>query len=211
MRTGDPDWLDLTIDLTIDDHAQAASFNVRATDAYRLALSSAVPFLGAIRTAPVVLLLTHPALDALATPADYAFQRPDWPLGALHPDAPPGLGAWWKNRLAALVDLFGAQHVANSVAATFLTPWCSEAFEARLRLPSRPRMLALAASAAARDALVLILRGGDLWTEHPEIAGLPPTRRFYPRTWRTTRIDRDNLGDDAWTTVCKRIGVHAWL
>jgi hypothetical protein len=170
-----------------------------------------VPFLGAIRTAPVVLLLTHPALDALATPADYAFHRADWPLAALHPDAPPGLGGWWKNRLAALVELFGAQHVANSVAVTFLTPWCSEAFEARLRLPSRPRMLALGASAAARDALVLILRGGDLWTEHPDIASLPPTRRFYPRTWRTTRLDRDNLGDDAWTTVCKRIGVHAWL
>jgi hypothetical protein len=72
-------------------------------------------------------------------------------------------------------------------------------------------MLALAADAAARDALLLLLRHQELWTEHEAIAALPPTRRFGPRVWRVTEINSRNLGDTAWTTLCKRIEIHAWI
>jgi hypothetical protein len=211
MLQGDDDWRRLTGDIFRDDFARASEHNQRASAESRLSVAWPVPFLGPIMTAPVVLLLTHPALDSRVQPGDYAFQRAGWPLSMLHPDAPAGLGEWWEGRLGRLVDEFGPQHVANSVAAAFLTPWPSVAFESQLRLPSRERTLALAASAAARDAVMLILRGGELWTEDADIAALPPSRRFYPRTWHTTRVDPDNLGEEAWSTVCRRVAVHAWL
>jgi hypothetical protein len=177
----------------------------------RLSVEAPVPFLGAVMTAPVVLLMTHPALDLRVTPEDYFFRQCGWPFAAMHPDAPAGLSEWWQYRLSSLVEEFGAQHVANSVAAVFLTPWPSESFDSTLRLPSRRSMLALAASAVARDALIVMLRGGELWTEDPDIAALPATRYFTPRTWRTTRVSQDNLGDAAWEAIQKRVEVHAWL
>jgi hypothetical protein len=204
---GDADWERLSGAIAAED-GEAAQHHAGAVVH---APGGPVPFVGAIMTAPVVLLLTHPAVDAHVSPADYAFQRDGWPLAALHPEAPSGLAERWRCRLEALVELFGAQHVSHSVAAVFLSPWPSETFDARVRLPSRSRLLEIGASAAARDALLLIPRGGDSWTEHSGIAALPPTRRFHPKTWRTTRVGLANLGAEAWTILCKRVAVHAWL
>jgi hypothetical protein len=212
MLQGDPDWWRLAETISNEDRASAIEHNAHALLEHRLHEHlGPVPCVGAIMTAPVVLLLSHPALDARSTPHDYSFWRPGWPLSALHPDAPQGIAECWRSRVAALVDLFGAQHVSNSVAAVFLAPWRSVTFADRLRLPSRRRMLDLAAGAAARDALLLMLRHEDLWTEHAMIAALPSTRRFNPRWWRVTELNRRNLGDDAWTTMCRRIEIHAWL
>jgi hypothetical protein len=211
MLQGDDDWRKLAAAIVDDDVAPALRHNEATPAELRLGLDAPVPFLGPIMTAPVVLLLSHPAIDTRIAPADYAYRQEGWPLSVLHPQAPPGLAERWRDRLGALVDAFDARHVANTVAAVFLTPWPSVAFDSGLRLRSRARMLALAASAAQRDALVLVLRGGELWTEHADIAALPTSRRFYPKTWRTTRIDRDNLGDDAWSAIVRRVGIHAWL
>ena len=212
MLQGDPDWWRLAETISNEDRAAAIEHNAHAEPEYRLYDSlGPVPCVGAIMTAPVVLLLSHPALDGRSTPRDYSFRREGWPLSALHPDAPKGIAERWHNRVSALVDLFGAQHVSNAVAAVFLNPWRSFAFEDRLRLPSRKRMLNLAGSAAVRDALLLMLRHQDLWTEHAVIAALPSTRRFNPRWWRVTELNQRNLGDDAWTTICKRIEIHAWI
>jgi hypothetical protein len=84
-------------------------------------------------------------------------------------------------------------------------------FTAEPRLPSRTRMQQLAATAGARDATLLMLRGGDLWTEQAEVARLPSTRLVVPRSWRAASVNVANLGDQAFTAVCKRIEVHAWL
>lgn len=212
MHQGDQDWWRLAQTISNEDRACAIEHNARASVEHRLHIAlGPVPCVGAIMTAPVVLLLSHPGLDARSTAQDYCFRRPGWPLSALHPDSPPGAGEWWRSRLAALVERFGAHHVSNAVAAVFLTPWCSVAFDDRLRLPSRHHLLDLAAKAAARDALMLILRGEDLWTEHPDIASLPATRGFRPKSWRVTEIDCKNPGENAWTAVCRRIEVHAWL
>jgi len=195
-----------------EDRVWVAAHNSKAAPEYRAYDSlGPVPCIGAIMTAPVVLLSSHPALDGESTPQDYSFQRPGWPLSALHPEAPRGIANSWHKRLSALVELFGAQRVSNAVAGAFLTPWRSFAFDDRLRLPSRTRMLNLAASAAARDALLLMLRHQDLWTEHAVIAALPSTRRFNPRWWRVTEVNHRNLGDDAWSAICKRVETHAWI
>lgn len=215
MLQGDPDWRTLSAAITFEDHAAVVSHNTRTTaiaaDTAIKVAHGPVPFLGAVMTAPVVLLLSHPETGARSTLDDYAFQRDGWPFAALHPDAPGGIGDLWRARFAALIDIFGAQHVANAIATTFLTPWCSVAFAERLRLPSRPRMLGLAAATAARDAVILPLRHATLWTEHEAIAALPATRRFQPRLWRAAEINVGNLGDVAWTALCKRIEVHAWI
>ena len=212
MVQGDPDWWRLAETISAEDGAWVAAHNSKAAPEYRAYDSlGPVPCAGAIMTAPVVLLLSHPALDGESTPQDYSFQRTGWPLSALHPEAPRGIAKTWRDRLGALVELFGAQHVSNAIAGAFLTPWRSFAFDDRLRLPSRARMLNLAAGAAARDALLLMLRHQDLWTEHAVLAALPSTRRFNPRWWRVTEVNQRNLGDDAWTTICKRVETHAWI
>ncbi len=212
MLQGDQEWWRLAETLSNEDRAGAMEHNLRASPEHRLHLAlGPVPCVGAITTAPVVLLLSHPGLEAQSTAQDYCFRRSGWPLSALHPDAPPGVAEWWRGRLEALVDRFGGQHVSNAVAAVFLTPWCSQAFDERLRLPSRQRILDLAGKAAARDALLLMVRGENLWTEHADIASLPATRRLNPRSWRVTDINARNLGEDAWSAVCRRIEIHAWL
>jgi hypothetical protein len=212
MLQGDPDWWRLAATIKDDDHGAALQHNAQAEPEYRLYQSlGPVPCVGAIMTAPVVLLLSHPVLNGRSTPADYSFYRPGWPLSALHPEAPAGIAERWRNRVGALTNLFGAQHVSNAVAAVFLNPWRSFAFADRLRLPSRGRMLDLAASAASRDAILLMPRYQDLWTEHAVIAALPSTRRFNCRWWQATELSERNLGDDAWSALCRRIETHAWI
>ena len=212
MLQGDPDWWRLCETIANEVRPSVNEHNAHAVPEYRLYDRLApVPCLGAVATAPIVLLLSRPALDGRSTPEDYSFYRRGWPLSALHPDAPRGIAERWHRRVAPLVELFGAQHVANTVAAVFLTPWRSFAFADRLRLPSRPRMLGLAAGTAARDALLLMPQHQDLWTENAAIAALPPTRLFSPRSWQIADLSSRNLGDDAWTTICRRIEIHAWL
>jgi hypothetical protein len=212
MRQGDLDWWRLADTICTEDRPRALEHNAHAAPQHRLELAlGPVPCAGAIMTAPVVVLLSHPLLDAQSTPDDYSFRRAGWPLAALHPEAPRGIAAWWRDRLGPLIDRFGAQHVSNAVAAAFLTPWRSIAFDDRLRLPSRQRMLDLGASAAARDAFTITLRGDELWTEHAAIAALPPTRRVKPGAWRLTEFNARTIGDDAWSSICRRIEVHAWI
>ena len=212
MHQGDQDWLSLSASIAREDHVAAKRYNAHAPSERKLGLSlGPVPFAGAIMTAPVVLLLSHPMEDGRATTHDYAFTRAGWPLSALHPQAPLAPAAWWRARVAALVHHFGAQHLANSIAAVYLTPWHAITLDALLRLPSRQRMLDLAATAAARDAILVVMQGSDLCTEHPDIASLPPARRVRTRSWRGTELSGRNLGDDVWDLICKRIEVHAWL
>jgi hypothetical protein len=210
MLHGDEDWQRLAGSIRADDRLEALSHNVRAGAEFRLRLPlGPVPFCGAIMTAPVVMLLAHPSWGGMSAPAS-AFRRQGWPLAALHPDAPAPLLDWWRTRLAALIDRFGAQHVANAVAAIYLCPWHSERFDEKLRLPSRRRMLELAASAAARDAMLVVTSAVELWTEHPTLASLPSTRRVHLRSWRRTELSPLNLGRD-WDSLCARIQVHAWI
>ena len=213
MVQGDQDWWRQADAIALEDRADVDRHNAGAAPHHRLhAAAGPIPCIGAITTAPVVMLLSHPALAGEWTPDDYRYSRAGWPLSTLHPDAPTGLRDAWRGRLGALIDLFGAHHVSNSVAAVFLTPWCSVAATAEhLRLPSRQRMLDLAATAAARDAVLVMLRDEQLWTEHAVIAALPPTRRFGANVWRVKDLGPRALGEDSWTILCKRISVHAWI
>src|SRR5262252_3633122 len=112
MLYGDADWRRLTAAIRAEDRAQAETYNATASSERRLAdAAGPIPFMGAVMTAPIVLLLSHPPLDTLATAVDYTFAREGWPLAPLHHDAPLGLSDWWHDRLAALIAEFGEQHV----------------------------------------------------------------------------------------------------
>jgi hypothetical protein len=61
-----------------------------------------------------------------------------------------------------------------------------------------------------RGAIMMVLRAAELWTEHPEIAALPPSRRIHARSWRASHVHPDNIGDEAWVAVCRRVEAHIW-
>jgi hypothetical protein len=71
-------------------------------------------------------------------------------------------------------------------------------------------MLALAAGAAARGALLLVTAYDELWTERAEIANLSLEQRLHPRSFRATHVSVENLGAAAWHAVCRRIEGHHW-
>jgi hypothetical protein len=197
--------------IAIEDADTIAAYNSRTAAPRRLRTEfGALPYEGDIEHAPVVLLVASPAHDPAALPKDHAFQHWGWPLAFLHPDAPVRLRAIWHTRLASLIDAFGAQHVANTVAALPLTPWASADFDESLRLPSRARMLDLAGAAANRGALLIVTCDDEQWTESQEVADLGCDRRFHTRSWQATHVSIDNLGAASWHAVCRRIETHRW-
>ena len=197
--------------IAIEDADTIAAYNARAGQPRRLRTElGALPYEGDIEHAPVVLLVANPAHDPAALPKDHAFQHWGWPLAFLHPDAPVRLRALWHARLASLIDAFGAQHVANTVAALPLTPWASVDFDESLRLPSRARMLDLACAAANRGAILIVTCGDEQWTETQEVADLGCDRRLHARSWQATHVSVDNLGPASWHAVCRRIETHRW-
>lgn len=197
--------------IAYEDADAVAAYNARAGDALRLRTDlGPLPYEGDIENAPIVLLVAKPAYDRTSVQLDHAFHQRGWPLAFLHPGAPEQLRSIWVARLESLIDAFGAQHVANSVAALPLTPWASTDFDERLRLPSRARMLDLAAAAANRGATMIVACGEEQWTEVHEVADLGPERRIRARSWRATHLTSENLGAAAWHAICRRIECHKW-
>lgn len=197
--------------IAIEDADTVAAYNARAPEPFRLRTEFGVlPYEGDIEHAPVVLLVANPTYDRTAVPLDHAFQHWGWPLAFLHPDAHVRLRAIWLARLASLIEAFGAQHVANSVAALPLTPWASSNFDESLRLPSRARMLDLAGTAANRGALLIVTSSDEQWTEAQGVADLGCERRFHARSWQATHVSLENLGAAAWHAACRRIEAHHW-
>jgi hypothetical protein len=193
------------------DAEAIAAHNAKACAPLRLREElGPLPYDGDLGGAPLVLLVGTPACEMSATRRDAQSVHRGWPLSGLHPHAPATLRSLWHARLAGLIEAFGAQHVANSVAALPLTPWACDEFDERLRLPSRHEMLALAAGAASRGALLLVTGCDELWTECGEIANLSLEQRLHPRSFRATHVSVENLGAAAWHAVCRRVEEHHW-
>ncbi len=202
---------ELAESIAFADADAIAAYNARAAAPRRFHPElGPMPFDGDIARAPLVLLVGSPSCDMSAPAKMHQSPRRGWPLSGLHPDAPAALRALWHARLAGLIEAFGTQHVANSVAALPLTPWACDEFDERVRLPSRREMLALAGVAAARGALLLVTCWDELWTECTEVANLHCEQRFHPKSFRTTHVSVENLGAAAWHAVCRRIEAHHW-
>ena len=198
--------------LNDDDAAWVALHNAHAEPGARLDTAHGpVPTLGAIATAPVVLLAAHPEIDVATPSSAYGFRRAGWPFALLHPDAPAGPSGRWSRRLGSLVHRFGARHVAHSVAVVFLTPWPSVRFASGLPLPSWNRTRELATRAAQRDAVLVVVDAVDAWSDFPPIAALPATRRCVAPLVDGAELDAAVVGPEAWEMIGQRISVHAWL
>jgi hypothetical protein len=80
----DDEFTRLTGALADEDAAWLALHNAhaRAFPAASTRAPGPVPYLGALATAPVVLLLSHPQIDTDTSPHDYRFAREGWPHGA---------------------------------------------------------------------------------------------------------------------------------
>ena len=157
------------------------------------------PFEGDIRAASVVLLLANPGFDETSTLHDHTFRRDGWPLAGLHHEAPLGLREWWPKRLKALTEKFGVQHVSRQVAALQLTPWASSKFDTSLRLPSRTRLLKLAAKVAQRGAVLLVMRAERHW-ENSELVK-HSLNRYRANSWLCSYVTQGNLPAAAWEKV----------
>ena len=197
--------------VALEDADAIAAHNARAAAPRRIRFElGALPFDGDVVHAPLVLLVGSPACDMSATRSNRGSPRRGWPLSGLCPDAPSGLRALWSARLSSLIDAFGAQHVANSVAALPLTPWACDEFDERLRLPSRTRILELANDAARRGAFLLVTGCDGLWMEAPEVARLGSELRLHPKSFRPTHVSVENVGATAWHAICRQIESHHW-
>ena len=198
--------------LNDDDAAWVALHNAHAEPVSRLDVTQGpVPTLGAVATAPVVLLDAHPEIDVSTPSSAYRFTRDGWPFALLHPDAPADLAERWSRRLSSLVHRYGPRHVAHSIAVVFLTPWPSVRFASSLPLPSWNRTRELAMRAAQRDAVLVIVDAVDTWSAYPPIAALPATRRVVAPMADGASLDAASVGAEAWEMIGERVSVHAWL
>ena len=162
---------------------------------------------GDIEAARVVLLYANggydPDVDELKP---VVFSVPGWPLTWLSPESAkvhPGAHRWLSSRLRWLIDLYGAQFIAQQVAYLNVVPWSSTKYHAGCRLPSREIQLGLARAAAARGAVLIAVRARSAWE---------PVLRDYPdqvvlvRNPRSSHISPGNLGPEGWQRMVSAIG-----
>lgn len=195
------------IDIARLDATAIERYNAKARPEYRLHPElGPSQYEGDIDTARLVMLLSNPGFDATSTPDDHTFKRNGWPLAALHDDAPTETRDWIRRRLRALTDIFGRQHVSQTVACLQLNPWASPKWDADCVLPSRNIQLELADRAAQRGAVILIMRSERLWLRAPSVLNSP--RRYRVNSWRSSYVSPTNMSAEAWSTICNAVADH---
>lgn len=200
---------DLAALVAAADRYAVEAYNAKAAPDFRLRTDvGPLVHAGDIETAPVVVLDAQPVHHPSLTREDHAFARDGWALAALHPQAPLPLRRIWQDRLAGLIDRFGAEHVANSIALLPLTPWASVRHDPDLRLPSREHVLGMAGALARRGAILILLRSEAPWLDSPDVAALPPSRRIHARSWQTSQLRVGNFGVGMWRHVRRGVDAH---
>ena len=182
------------------DHAAVEIYNCSAPDKYRLrAELGPYAFEGDLANARIVLLLSNPGYGDGSSLESHTFRRNDWPLSAVHPDAPAKTYIWNKRLLKSLSELFGAQLVSQRVAKLELTPWASKSMDTKLLLPSRALVLDAANRLAQRGIVLVVLRSEALWLEAEEVAR--SRTRFRVKNRRSATVSPGNLSADAWAQI----------
>lgn len=195
------------IDVAHLDAAAIERYNAKARPEYRLHPElGPSQYEGDIDTARLVMLLSNPGFDSTSTPEDHTFERDGWPFAALHDDAPTGTRDWSRRRLRALTDIFGRQHVSQTVACLQLNPWASQKWDAGCVLPSRSIQLELADQAARRGAVILIMRSERLWLQAPGVKMSP--RRHRVNSWRSSYVSPTNMNTESWNSICDALAGH---
>jgi hypothetical protein len=187
------------------DGEQVEAFNRRAKEPYRLHPElGPSAFEGDIDAARVLLLLANPGYDATSTGDDHSFSRAGWPLAGLHPEAPPGLRAWWSSRLRALIEQVGAQVVSQRVACLQFCPWASNKFGTPPRLPSQTATLEAAGRCAQRGAVLVVMRAEKLWLRSEAVR--TSLKRHRVNSWRSSYVSPGNLSAAGWSAILAALG-----
>lgn len=165
------------------------------------------------RNAPLVLLQINPSYrtadQAEALPlADVERQR-----AALADEyAPHGClahgDAWWMRAFAKPIARFGRAPVAHRVCSVEYFPYPSLRFEhAHIRLPSQTYQFQLVREALARDALIVITRGLQLWLGAvPELAARLDRNVLLSRNPQRVSLSPGNLPDGGFERVLAVLG-----
>lgn len=174
------------------DREAVELFNGRldSSDLVRLHVDDVIPepFVGAVRTAPVVILQLNPGCaetdnQAHADPAfrtalyaNLRHEASDWPFYFLDPrfrDVTPG-GRWWTKTLRMLIDELSFERVSNNVAVIEWFPYKSRKFRRGCRTSSQDYGFALVRLAIERKALIIVSRAVTLWEKAvPELCTYP--------------------------------------
>lgn len=160
------------------DSDAISQFNVRAPEKHRLQLDVLPePFIG-YTTAPVVLLSLNPGFDdpdlqVHARPefqsllrSNYSQNRSAFPFYFLHPGFENGGRRWWESKLNPLLKIFEREQLAQSIFCVEYFPYHSRRFaHAGLEVPSQEFGFGLVRSAIVREAVIVIMRGSNLWKQ----------------------------------------------
>ncbi len=166
------------------------------------------PFEGDINAAPIVLLLANPSSEDVQL-GDHRAPEHEWPLHGLGPTASEVLRRWWSKRLRHLMRAANVtmQDVSRSIAALQLNPWASEAFHSGFKGDSRKIQFAIAQTAMARGAIVVLMRAKAEWLKCPgllDYSGLIETRNP-----RCSYLSPGNLEAEAWANIVKVVSARS--
>lgn len=137
------------------------------------------PFVGAVKTAPVIVLLLNPGSDETnvrshsdqifrkALLANLRHEKTDWPFYFFDPrfgDEHPGV-RWWERRTRRIVEsgCVDWQTLAHRLAVVEWFPYKSPSYGGRFEVPSQAYGFALVEHAIDRNALIVIGRSFKRW------------------------------------------------
>jgi hypothetical protein len=165
------------------------------------------------RDAPLVLLQINPSYRTAdqmepLSPEEFERQR----IALIDENAPHGClaygDAWWMRAFANLISRFGRESVARRVCSIEYFPYPSLRFEhAHVRLPSQAYQFQLVREALARDALIVVTRGLQLWLGAvPELAAHLDRNVLLSKNPQRVSLSPGNLPDGSFERVLAAFG-----
>jgi hypothetical protein len=189
------------------DAAVIERFNCSAPEPFWLRLDLLPePFVGR-QDAPVVLLALNPGFSdsdpglhgsatfAASVRKNIRHDSQAYPFYLLDPsNKGPGYD-WWRQRLRLLLEEFGAPLVSRSLLCVEYFPYHSRRYaHAKLDVPSQSYARQLVHAAVQRDAVVIVMRGWNLWRE--AVPALENARRcFRLRSVQNVSVTPKNCPD----------------
>jgi hypothetical protein len=174
------------------------------------------PFLGR-PDAPVVLLNLNPGWNENKDPPNHS--RPEfikrnrenllhesnnYPFYLLDPSLRPNRTVWWEKRLGALIESVGLEAVAQNVLCVEYFPYHSKKYKKCERLPSQDYSFALARDAVKRNAVILLMRGKEQWTNAvPSLSSY--NQLFFPNSFQCAYVSRNNYNSKEFDTAVAKI------
>jgi hypothetical protein len=116
--------------------------------------------------------------------------------------------AWWMRAFANPIARFGREPVSRRVCSIEYFPYPSLRFEhAHVRLPSQTYQFQLVREALARDALIVVTRGPQLWLGAvPELAARLDRNVLLSRNPQRVSLSPGNLPDGGFERVLGALG-----